>query len=212
MQRLFYETESKLGIPALKNLYPLIITLIKNKDDLIQAGYMGLVMAFNNYDSNSNTKFSTYEYKYIYGEMCKLIREDKPVKINRDIKKLKNTIEKAKSLLEQRLNREPSNKELSDFLEIDIKDIDEALKETITFSIDQNEINLYDIIPNNNIDISKLVEIKTTLESLDKKSRDMFNYSLYMTESEIGKIYQMNQVKVSRTLKKIKNNIRQKMN
>ncbi len=184
----------------------------KSKDDLIQAGYMGLVMAFNNYDSNSNTKFSTYAYKYIYGEMCKLIREDKPVKINRDIKKLKNSIEKAKSLLEQRLNREPSNKELSDFLEIDIKDIDEALKETITFSIDQNEINLYDIIPNNNIDISTLVEIKTSLESLDKKSRDMFKYSLYMTESEIGKIYQMNQVKVSRTLKKIKNNIRQKMN
>ena len=184
----------------------------KSKDDLIQAGYMGLVMAFNNYDSNSNTKFSTYAYKYIYGEMCKLIREDKPVKINRDIKKLKNSIEKAKSLLEQRLNREPSNKELSDFLEIDIKDIDEALKETITFSIDQNEINLYDIIPNNNIDVSTLVEIKTSLESLDKKSRDMFKYSLYMTESEIGKIYQMNQVKVSRTLKKIKNNIRQKMN
>ena len=43
----------------------------KNKDDLYQAGYMGLIMAYKNYNQNENTKFTTYAYSYIFGEMCK---------------------------------------------------------------------------------------------------------------------------------------------
>ena len=58
----------------------------KSKEDLYQAGYMGLLMALNNYKENRNTKFSTYAYKYIYGEMSKLVREDKLVKTSRNKK------------------------------------------------------------------------------------------------------------------------------
>ena len=43
-----------------------------NKEDLFQVGCIGLINAYNNYNSNINAKFSTYAYSYILGEMKKL--------------------------------------------------------------------------------------------------------------------------------------------
>ena len=91
----------------------------KNKEDLYQAGYIGLLTAYQNYDENMNTKFSSYAYLYILGEMKKQIREDKTIKISRNITKLYLQLEKAKLLLTQKLMREPSIDEISSFLEID---------------------------------------------------------------------------------------------
>ena len=54
-----------------------------NKEDLFQAGCIGMIMAYKNYDSTINVKFTTYAYPYILGEMKKLVREDKSIKINR---------------------------------------------------------------------------------------------------------------------------------
>lgn len=189
----------------------------KSKEDLYQAGYMGLLMALNNYKENRNTKFSTYAYKYIYGEMSKLVREDKLVKTSRSFNKLKNDIEKAKNILEQKLNREPSIDELSLFLEVSKEDIEYVLKFNNNYlslesSFNQeNDLSLLDVISNNEIDMDTLVSLKEALSKMDEKSIDILNYSMNMTESEIAKMYNTNQVNISRTLKKIKQNIRTNM-
>ena len=60
----------------------------KNKDDLYQAGCMGLLMAYNNFNKSEGVKFSSYAYTYILGEMKRLVREDKGIKISRNITKL----------------------------------------------------------------------------------------------------------------------------
>ena len=39
------------------------------KADLYQAGVLGVIKAYQNYKNDGDTKFSTYAYKYIYGEM-----------------------------------------------------------------------------------------------------------------------------------------------
>lgn len=189
----------------------------KSKEDLYQAGYMGLLMALNNYKENRNTKFSTYAYKYIYGEMLKLVREDKLVKTSRSFNKLKSDIEKAKNILEQKLNREPSIDELSLFLEVSKEDIEYVLKFNNNYlslesSFNQeNDLSLLDVISNNEIDMDTLVSLKEALSKMDEKSIDILNYSMNMTESEIAKMYNTNQVNISRTLKKIKQNIRTNM-
>jgi len=36
-----------------------------NIDDLYQAGCMGIIKGYKNYDESKNTKFSTYIYSYI---------------------------------------------------------------------------------------------------------------------------------------------------
>ena len=38
-------------------------------EDLFQVGVIGLMKAKKNYKMNSSTKFSTYAYNYIFGEM-----------------------------------------------------------------------------------------------------------------------------------------------
>ena len=189
----------------------------KSKEDLYQAGYMGLLMALNNYKENRNTKFSTYAYKYIYGEMSKLVREDKLVKTSRSFNKLKSDTEKAKNILEQKLNREPSIDELSLFLEVSKEEIEYVLKFNNNYlslesSFNQeNDLSLLDVISNNEIDMDTLVSLKEALSKMDEKSIDILNYSMNMTESEIAKMYNTNQVNISRTLKKIKQNIRTNM-
>lgn len=189
----------------------------KSKEDLYQVGYMGLLMALNNYKENRNTKFSTYAYKYIYGEMSKLVREDKLVKTSRSFNKLKSDIEKAKNILEQKLNREPSIDELSLFLEVSKEEIEYVLKFNNNYlslesSFNQeNDLSLLDVISNNEIDMDTLVSLKEALSKMDEKSIDILNYSMNMTESEIAKMYNTNQVNISRTLKKIKQNIRTNM-
>ena len=189
----------------------------KNKEELIQVGYMGLVMALKNYKEDTNTKFSTYAYKYIYGEMCKLVREDKSIKLNRNMTKLRNSLENAKNILYQRLNREPTIKELSIFLELDPSVIEETLKINLNvMSIDMqvnsdNENNLYEVIPSSNMDINTLVALKQSLENLNDEDKKMLNMSFNMTEKEVGQEFDMNQVQVSRRLKKIKQRIKKEM-
>ncbi len=53
-----------------------------DREDLYQVGVIGVIKAYNNYKKNKNTKFSTYAYKYIYGEIYNYINKlEKCVKV-----------------------------------------------------------------------------------------------------------------------------------
>lgn len=189
-----------------------------NKEDLIQAGFLGLIKAQKNYQENEFTKFTTYAYPYILGEMCTLVREDKNIKINRDLTRLKTSIEKANNYLSQKYLRKPTNFEIASFLEVSLEDIDNALKTiNLVQSIDEpicddgKEMSLYDVIPSKNIDTDSLLLLKDALQSLDEESRNMLLYSLNMNQTEIGKMFNINQVQVSRKLTKIKEKIKSKV-
>lgn len=195
-------------------------TNYKNKEDLFQVGCLGLVMAYRKYKPEENTKFTTYAYPYILGEMCKLIREDKGIKISRNITRLKNNIEKANNYLSQKLLRQPTNKEISDFLEIPEEEINQALRTiNILQSIDEpisedgKSINLYDVTPDRKLDMDTLIALREELNNLDEESKKILMYSIDtdLSQAEIGNMFNMNQVQVSRTLTKIKNNIRSKV-
>ena len=47
----------------------------KSIEDLYQAGCLGLLTAYKNFDITKDCKFTTYAYPYIFGEMRKLVRE-----------------------------------------------------------------------------------------------------------------------------------------
>lgn len=188
----------------------------KNRDDLFQVGCLGLILAYKNYDPKLNAKFTTYAYPYILGEMCKLVREDKGIKISRNVIKLKNSIEKAKNYLAQKLERNPSIEEISEFLNISKEEINYALKTiNILSSIDEpissdgKEINLYDITPDSSLDMDTLITLKEELLNLDQDSKNLLLYSFEgLTQQQIADIFNMNQVQISRNLTKIKTKIK----
>ena len=111
----------------------LIFSLLKDysnyidKEDLYQVSVIGLINAYNNFKEEKGVKFSTYAYIYIQGEIKKYLRENRTFKINKDTSALCNKIKHTKNLLEQKLMREPTIKELSEFLEISESKISTAL-------------------------------------------------------------------------------------
>ena len=107
----------------------------KNKDDLYQAGYMGLIMAYKNFDPSFNVKFSTYAYSYILGEMKKIIN-DNNLKYSKELLSLKYKIDKVSILLTQKLMRIPTKKEIIEFLNITDYEYEEVMQMENTVSLD----------------------------------------------------------------------------
>ena len=50
---------------------------------------MGLINASLKFDPNIGVKFSTYAYTYVLGEVTKYMRENRDIKVSRDVIKLK---------------------------------------------------------------------------------------------------------------------------
>ncbi len=190
-----------------------------SKEDLYQAGCLGLVTAYKKYNPNMNCKFTTYAYPYILGEMRKLVREDKGLKISREISKLNLKIEKAYILLSQKLMKEPSIEEIAKYLEIPeyyvseaiislnkIKSIDEPITN------DGKDLTLEEVIGKSN-NIDDLILLRDSLNKLTEDEKELINnrYVNDYTQSETSKIIGMSQVQVSRKEHKVLEKLKQKM-
>ena len=180
-------------------------------DDLYQVGVIGMIKAYKNYKKEFNTKFTSYAYTYIFGEIVKYINDNKGFKVNKEYRYLYKKINEAKTLLTQKLMKEPSIYELSLFLEIDEKIIADVININQTIdSLDREIIEdgkkvfLYDVVGNEKDEVESIF----LYEQLDKLSKEELillkqRYFLDKTQSEVAKDLGMNQVKVSRTEQKI---------
>ncbi|MDO4963619.1 MAG: sigma-70 family RNA polymerase sigma factor [bacterium] len=190
-----------------------------SREDLYQAGCLGLIEALKNYNPNMNTKFSTYAYSYILGEMKKLVREDKSIKISRQISKLNLKIEKAYILLSQKLMKEPTVSEIASYLEIPEFFVSEAILSTNKVkSLDESinsegkDLTLIDIIGKKD-NIDDLIFLKDSLKKLNQDEMTIINnrYINDYTQSETSKLLGISQVQVSRKEQKILKKIREKI-
>ena len=192
----------------------------QSREDLYQAGCLGLITAYKKYNPNMNCKFTTYAYPYILGEMRKLVREDKGLKVSREITKLNLKIEKAYVLLSQKLMKEPTTQEIANFLEIPeyyvseailslnkIKSIDEPVNS------DGRELTLQDVIGKSE-NVDDLIMLKDLLQNLNNEEKTIIEnrYMKNNTQSETSKIVGMSQVQVSRKEQKVLQKLKQKMN
>lgn len=180
-------------------------------DDLYQVGVMGMIKAYKNYNKEYNTKFTSYAYTYIFGEIIKYINESKSFKVSKENRCLYKKINEAKTILTQKLMKEPSNYELSLFLEIDENIIEEVI--TVNQTIDSldreiiedgKKVFLYDVVGEEKDNIENIF----LYDQLEKLSKDELvllknRYFLDKTQSEVAKELGVNQVKVSRTEQKI---------
>ena len=204
-----------------KNLIYKITTFFtgySNKDDLFQVGVIGLINAYKKYDSSFNTKFSTYAYPFIFGEINSYVKKDRGIKVSREISSLYSKIEKASMLLTQKMMREPTISEISEFLEIDECLVNEAMMAKYpTISVDSvisddgKELTLLDIIPNiDDMDVNTLVALREELSKLNTEEREIINsrYMNDLTQSEVASNMGMSQVQVSRKEQKVLKKLR----
>lgn len=96
-------------------------------DELVSAGYLGLIEATDRFDPDRNVDFATFARPRIHGAMLDALRELDL--LPRALRHKINTAEDAHRELEQRLGRPPEVAELADYLQIPL----EELRETLLF-------------------------------------------------------------------------------
>lgn len=176
-------------------------------DDLYQAGVIGVIKAYNNFKDDGTTKFTTYAYNYIFGEMYEFVNNIRSIKLNKNILKLYKKIEQTKYLLAQKLNHLPSTQELAAFLGYDENTINQVYESTASImSLDSDkERPIYETIPNPKEEIStNMIDLKDSMATLTQEEKQIIDYRYFkdFTQSETAKILGMSQVKVSRYEKK----------
>lgn len=191
------------------------------KDDLYQAGCIGMMQAYEKYDPNVGVKFTTYAYPYILGEMRKLVREDKTIKVSRNLQVLNLKIEKATIVLAQKLMRMPTYEELTNYLEVPEYVIADALGSVKSiYSIDEpimtdgKEMTLHEMIGRvDDPNLDDLIMLKQELEKLSPFERELISrrYCDDLTQQETANIFGMSQVQVSRKEQKVLSKLRDKL-
>lgn len=186
------------------------------KDDLYQVGMIGLINAYHNFDSTQGTKFSTYAYYYVLGEVRKYVRESGLVKVSSDLVKLNQCIEKTSEQMSQRLGREPTTTELSLFLEIDEEKIEEARVaaldvKSLDYSVDEALPEFYNSVAAYDRETSpEILDLRRELSRLSDEEKNLIVARYYedMTQSEASRELGISQVQVSRKEGKILEKLR----
>lgn len=186
--------------------YDLLIKKIASKfynasfDDLYQVGSIGLLKALKNYNKDLNIKFSTYAYQYIYGEMYHYVVENQNIRVNKDVFKMYQLIEKCKNKLIMDLEREPSELEICNYLNITLEEylmVTECIGDYL--SLDDFEMYNYVVDDKRDINDNRLM-LKELINNLDPLDQELIikRYYYDYTQSEISEELGISQVTVSR--------------
>ena len=170
-------------------------------EDLYQQGVIGIINAFNNFDSSVDIKFSSYARMYIYGEIYNYYNCNKSIRLNKNIIKTYLLINKAKEKLTQNIGKEPNMKEIARYLEIDeaaAADIINMVSIPLSLEYEYNENNdMYSFIKEND---DSLIYLDELLCELNDEERKIITYKYFdgYNQSEIAKMMNISQAKVSR--------------
>ena len=180
-------------------------------DDLYQVAVIGILKANQKYNSEYGTKFTSYAYPFILGEVIKYINEYRNIKLGKTNTKLYIKILKAIEILSQKMMKMPSNYELSLFLEIDESLIEEIISshqivESLdkVISEDNSNLELYNKFGYNDYYIENY-ELISEIDKLTEEEKSIIKSRYYdnLSQSETGKMLGMYQMEVSRKEKKI---------
>lgn len=191
-----------------------------NREDLFQVGMMGIIDASKKYNKESGIKFTSFAYKYILGEVLKYLREDKNIRISRDIINDHRKIMIAKERIYKNYGRPANINELSKVLNISKERIIDVMyyneKEVSLNKVirDDEKISLEDTIYNKDIlDKNDLINLKDALKSLSKDEKQLIYERYYenKTQTEIAREKNISQVKVYRYERKVLDKLKDKM-
>lgn len=188
-------------------------------DDLFQAGCVGLIKAADGFDESLGYVFSTYAVPAILGEIKRIFRDGGAVKISRLIKEKSRWVWNEKEKLANEIGREPTVKEIAEYLNLDICETSElllAVQPTISLTsiCEDSSEKQFDIpVESKEVEITEKMSLASCLRELDEKDRTLieFRYFRSKTQTEVANLLGMSQVQVSRREKKILKEIREKM-
>lgn len=203
-------------IPLVKYIASRVM-FTKNKymeyEDLVSYGMIGLIDALNKFDSTKGMKFSSYASIRIKGAMIDELRKNRP--ISKGAMDKLNNYNKAIEALQNKLLREPSVKEIADYLGITINEVAEIENyisyismvslESVIFS-DDEDVNLMGIVEDKNSpspdaylqEQEQLDILAKAIELLKEKDRIVLNLYYYegLTLKEIGAVLSVSESRI----------------
>lgn len=108
-----------------------------DRDDLVSAGVIGLIKSVDQYDPTRDVKFETYAIALIRGAILEMLRDEDWVP--RSIREKLKALDRAQTKLETDLGREPTPREVSEYLQLSEQEVSELMVRqgrTSVFSLD----------------------------------------------------------------------------
>ncbi|MGX8851341.1 SigB/SigF/SigG family RNA polymerase sigma factor [Amedibacillus sp. YH-ame10] len=221
MKQLFLQLQSgdeSAKETLIKGNLKLVLSIVQrfssrceNMDDLFQVGCIGLVKSIDNFDLKHEVRFSTYAVPMIMGEIRRYLRDNQVIRVSRHLKDLAY---KAFRLKEEYIHDhqvEPSIAWLAQQLEVQEKDIVDAMDSTQSvlsifepvFNNDGDELYLLDQIKDDKNEIEKLgniLSLRKSMKHLKDKELDILHKRYYQdkTQTEIARELGISQAQVSR--------------
>ncbi len=93
------------------------------REDLFQAGFLGLMQAVDGFDASRGHAFSTYAVPHVLGEMRRHLRGTGAVSISRRARKMTREVERKQQQMAARTGRLPSLMEVAEALGLDPSEI-----------------------------------------------------------------------------------------
>ncbi|MDW5300017.1 MAG: FliA/WhiG family RNA polymerase sigma factor [Sedimentibacter sp.] len=179
-------------------------------EDIVNEGIIALIDVIDKFDLSKNIKFETYATIRIRGSIIDYVRKQDwiPRKVKNDYKSVKE----AQDHLTFKLGREPEDKEIATYLELDIKDYNNIIRNAhgtsiLSFEELLSEANLREIetsngyeLPEHELEAKELNKIlKENINKLNEKEKLVV--SLYYKEElklkDIAKILNISNSRVS---------------
>lgn len=192
-----------------------------DKEDLHQVGKIGLMKAYDNYDAKKNVKFSTYAFPYVVGEVSKYVRENKSIKVSRDLIRLGRKINEYIEKHTKVRGSKPSIHDIALMLGIKEEKVISALDASNCVKSLDEEVNddgkvitLLDKTPTTEkISKEQLIDLKEAFKYLSSEEQNLIinRYFNDLTQNEVAEILGVNQVYVSRLEKKALSKMKNRM-
>ncbi|MEV8525076.1 RNA polymerase sigma factor SigF [Streptomyces sp. NPDC052000] len=195
-------------------------------EDVIQVGTIGLIKAIDRFDLSREVEFTSFAVPYIVGEIKRFFRDTTwAVHVPRRLQELRVEIAKGKERLATELDRDPTAKELADYLKVSEEEVIEGLVASngytagsLDMSADASEggqlaataksRTLADFIGEEDPGMERVENLQTLaplMEQLDERERRIvtMRFGSEMTQSQIGAELGVSQMQVSRLLSRI---------
>lgn len=146
----------------------------KDRDDIIQEAIEAFINAVYHFNVSSKTKFSTYVTIAISNKLSNYVRDTMKISIPRYKAQELNKYKKARTKLFQVLNREPTIKEIADYLDFTI-DKTYELYNLIT----KEPVSLNALINGEDTELGDLQEDIFAINPLDETYKKTFSTSIF---------------------------------
>lgn len=191
-------------------------------EDLVQIGTIGMLKAIRSFEVERGTAFSTYAVPLIVGEIRKHLRDDGPIKVGREYKRMGALLLGERNRIMAQSGKDPSIKELAQRCGISAEDAAIALDAIAPVSslsetvYDDGGLTLEGTLPDRDsadetermFDRLALSQAIGQLDPLWRKIV-LLRYWRNMTQQQVAAALGLSQVKISREEKKIMARLRE---